>query len=821
MDKRYDHTAHEPTAQQRWEREQTYAPENAQGPLFSIDTPPPTVSGSLHIGHIFSYTQTDIIARYQRLAGHTVFYPFGFDDNGLPTERYVEKKHKVSAHAMGRSEFIKLCQQESAQAEKTFEELWRRMGISADWRECYSTISDRVRALSQESFLRLLSDGLVYRKHEPAPYCTTCRTSVAQAELDDAEKPSTFNDIVFTLKDGTQLIVGTTRPELLSSCVALLYHPDDARYQKLAGKQTTVPVFGFAVPILADEAVQQDKGTGLVMCCTFGDKTDIAWYKKFDLPYKQSIGPDGKFTQETGILSGLKVPQARERILEELKKQGLLKNQKAITHTVNMHERCKKEVEFVALNQWFLNILEHKEKFLELAHQINWHPAYMKARYINWVENLNWDWCLSRQRFYGIPFPVWHCSDCGETLTADLKTLPVDPQETAYPGKTCSACSSSNVVPDTDVMDTWNTSSLTPYICWQLHAKTDLRPLAETVPGSFLPMSMRPQAHDIIRTWAFYTIIKTWFHHRTIPWKDIVISGHVLASGKEKLSKSKNNNALAPEKLLERYPADAIRFWTASGTLGTDITFSEEQLRIGSKLLNKLWNAFRFVQLFVQELDVPTTQPNNLGPVNDWILHRAHATFSRYQTYFADYEFSLALHELEQLFWHDFCDNYLELIKDQLFNRDRYDSATVAATAWAVHTVGLRILQLYAPYLPHVTETIFQELYQQQGVASLHQTQHMQVQTAYEVPESTALVQHILKIVAEVRRLKTEHQLALRTELAQLTVHATDQKMADALQEQEMLLRGVTRAQEVNCTTDVGQTQLVQKGEKYSAEVAV
>ncbi len=557
----YNAKSEEQRIQQRWEAEQTNAMEQYHGQLYSIDTPPPTVSGSLHIGHIFSYTQTDIIARYQRLTGKKVFYPFGFDDNGLPTERFVEKKKEITAFQLGRSAFINVCLEVTADVEKEFERLWRSIGLSVDWSSCYSTISDSTRAISQASFIELYKKGYVYRKYEPALYCTACRTSVAQAELDDAEKPSFFNDIEFArvssshpgrddssaLAHEIPLIVGTTRPELLPACVALLYNPQDTRYQHLAGQKAIVPLFGQEVPILADEQVQIDKGTGLVMVCTFGDKTDIAWVKKFNLPYRAVVGLDGKWTQEAGFLAGLKAEAARTAVLEKLKDLGLLKGQKPIMHAVNVHERCKREIEFMPLKQWFVNILDHKQKFIELANQINWYPAFMKSRYIDWVQHLGWDWCISRQRFFGIPFPVWYCDSCNEVILAEAHQLPVDPQE-SIPAA-CTKCGSKELSPDRDVMDTWNTSSLTPYICADLYNKKtgkktiqnpDILRQAQDERG-FVPMTMRPQAHDIIRTWAFDTIVKVWMHQETIPWSNIIISGHVLADSKEKLSKSKGN----------------------------------------------------------------------------------------------------------------------------------------------------------------------------------------------------------------------------------------------------------------------------------------
>lgn len=554
MEKKYDHGAAEAQMQQLWTQEKTYAYRNTGAPVYSIDTPPPTVSGALHIGHIFSYTQTDIIARYKRLCGFSIFYPFGFDDNGLPTERFVEKKTGIVGHQVGRSEFIKLCLAETVEVEKKFEDLWKRIGLSVDWTKCYSTIDEMSRRISQASFLELYTKGYVYRRDEPALYCTACRTSVAQAELDDAEQPSQFYDIQFTAADGTPLVVATTRPELLPSCVAMFYHPNDQRYQHLKGAMARVPLFGFEVPILADEAVVMEKGTGLVMCCTFGDKTDIAWYKKYNLPYKPSLGRDGRWLPSTGILAGLKVLQAREAVVVALKEAGLLLNQRAITHAVSIHERCKQSIEFLVLKQWFLKLLPYKQELLTVADKINWYPAYMKARYKNWVENINWDWCLSRQRFYGIPFPAWHCLDCDEVILARKEQLPVDPQEVG--AIACSSCKSMNVVPDTDVMDTWNTSSLTPYICKALQENaTSPEQQVKLFESAYTPMSMRPQAHDIIRTWAFYTIAKTWMHHKEMPWQDIVISGHVLSGEKEKISKSQGNSPLQPENLMKNYAA--------------------------------------------------------------------------------------------------------------------------------------------------------------------------------------------------------------------------------------------------------------------------
>jgi len=807
FDKKYDHLLCEKQAQELWAEKKLFL--TPPSPTYRVDTPPPTVSGSLHIGHIFSYTQTDIIVRYKRLMGESVFYPMGFDDNGLPTERFVEKKNDIQAHTLSRTDFINLCLKETASVEEKFKLLWQKIGLSIDWDKTYSTISDSSRAVSQASFLQLYRDGFVYRKEDPALYCTACRTTVAQAELDDASKQTLFYDVAFTGPDNKKLIISTTRPELLYSCGALLYHPSDKRYQYLAGVQVQVPVYGHMVPVYADDMVDQEKGTGLVMCCTFGDKTDILWFKKHKLPLKLSLGHDGKWLPETGVLAGLRCVQAREKIVQLLTEQGVLLKQIPLTHSVNVHERCKREIEYLILPQWFLKIIDYKQDFLDLADQINWYPSFMKARYKNWVENISWDWCLSRQRFYGIPFPVWHCNECKELLLATNAQLPVDPRETSYQG-TCTRCGSSDIRPDTDVMDTWNTSSLSPFICFdQVKKEEEISVFDAPDLKEFIPMSIRPQAHDIIRTWAFYTIVKSWFHTKTVPWRDIVISGHVLSGEKEKISKSRGNTPQDPDVLLQRYPADAIRYWTASGTLGHDMAFSETQLAIGQKLLIKLWNAFRFAEPYCEQFD--GTKPEKLGSLNEWLLDKSSRCFDRYTTYFAQHEFSLALDSVEKFFWHDYCDTYIELVKDQLMNPDLYKPEEVQATRWTLYHVGLRLLQLYSPFVPHITETLFGLMYQKrEGKDSLYCTRYNEYQQKYEYGESVAIIEDIIRLVGCVRKLKTEQQLSLKTELAELEIVCADKVREQKIREHEQLLKGATAAQKIMCVmSSEGEQKLV------------
>ncbi len=784
MDKVYDYLKYEQEARALWQRENSNSfQENSEKLVYSIDTPPPTVSGTLHIGHVFSYTHADLIARYKRMQGYNVFYPMGYDDNGLPTERFVEKKNNIKAHLMKRGDFIALCLKETHEVEKLFEQLWQKMGLSIDWSRTYSTIAENVRGLSQRSFIELHQKGFAYRKNEPALYCTSCRTSVAQAELDSTEVTTTFNNLIFETEDKQQVIIATTRPELLPACVAVFYHPTDARYQHLAGKNLITPVFGKLVSVLPDEKVNPEKGSGLVMCCTFGDQTDVYWYKMHKLPFVQVVGFDGTWTADGGSLEGLKVHEARKRVLELLKDANKLIDQKQIVHAVSVHERCKQEIEYLVLSQWFIDILKHKDEFLEAADRIVWRPEHMKMRYRDWVQNLHWDWGISRQRFFGIPFPVWYCSDCNAVMMADVKDLPIDPQEQSYPGGACTNCLSTSLVPESDVMDTWNTSALTPQISAELLSNNKVS----------LPMSLRPQAHDIIRTWAFDTIVKALYHNKTIPWEAIMMSGHVLA-GKEKISKSKGNEKITPEVLLQTYPADVIRFWAASGKLGTDTAFSENQLKIGHKLVTKLWNAFRFFQEHLQDFK-PTQKPTVFLHLNEWVLHELNKTIVTYKKQFDDYDYSHALEAVEQFFWQIFCDNYLELVKDQFFNPDKYSEQERYATQYTLYEVGFALLQLYAPFLPHITETLYQNMFKEiERSASLHQTQLDAKRWSYQFPESITVVTQILAIVDQVRKLKSESHVSLKTELQELVIATDNAQLCTDLEQHQALLTGITKS---------------------------
>lgn len=559
MDQKYDFHKTENSLELFWAEQEIYRYQSGDKnriprKIFSIDTPPPTVSGSLHIGHVFSYTQAEMIARFKRMQGYDVFYPFGFDDNGLPTERLVERDEGIRANMLPESEFRAKCLAAIEKYEEEFQNLWKRLGFSVDWSLAYQTISDLSRKISQRSFIELAKKGKAYMKESPVLWCTECGTSIAQAELETKECETAFNYLNFETPLGS-LAVATTRPELLAGCVCILVHPEDGGMQQYIGRTARVPLYEFEIPILSDDTVSIDKGTGAVMCATYGDSTDVAWCQRHNLAYKRVILPDGTIDPHVALIGGMAVKAARAHMIKLLREGGYLASQETIRHMVSVHERCGTDVELLPSKQWYIDVLTDRERYLEAADEIRWHPAHMKNRYRSWVENLKWDWCISRQRYFGVPFPVWYCRACGRPAFADEDMLPVNPAE-SRPASAC-ACGCDEFLPERAVLDTWATSSVSTLINARYGEQDDRS-------DELLPMGMRSQAHEIIRTWAFYSIVKSLYHTGRIPWKDIMISGYVLAKPGEKISKSRRNGADSPMALIERHSADAVRYWAAN-----------------------------------------------------------------------------------------------------------------------------------------------------------------------------------------------------------------------------------------------------------------
>ncbi len=784
MEKKYPWERAEREMQNLWDELGVYRfPEESAKEIFSIDTPPPTVSGSLHIGHIFSYTQAEMIARFQRMQGYRVFYPFGFDDNGLPSERLVEKELGIRARDWNRGEFTQCCRQITSRYEGEFKQLWKSLGFSVDWSLQYQTISPLVSKISQRSFLELVRMKKAYCRKAPVLWCTECQTSIAQAELDSKEIGSSFHYLPF-VSNQTVIKVATTRPELLYGCVCLFVHPDDPRYFHLAGKKAKVPLYGFEIPILADRKVDPQKGTGAVMCATFGDSTDAEWFEEYQLPYRKIICPDGRIAESVPELGGLTVTEARKKIVHLLKEKGLLLRSEEIRHYVAVHERCGTEVEIIPSRQWYIDILTNQEQFYQAADEISWYPPAMKTRYQAWVKNLKWDWCISRQRYFGIPIPVWYCRECGKPVFAREQQLPVNPLESEYQGK-CSNCGCEKFEPESAVLDTWATSSLTP----QINARYGEEAQREYL----LPMSMRTQAHEIIRTWAFYTIVKSLYHTGEIPWKDIMICGYVLAKKGEKLSKSKDNSVLSPQELIKCHSADALRYWAANARLGTDTFFSEEELSISHRFLTKLWNAARFA---VSRLDswIPF-RLEKLLPIDLWIIERTNQTIREAAEYLKHYEIGLARHAIDELFWKDFCDYYIEIAKERLYQPEFHGESETNSAKYALFFSFLQILKLYAPFVPHITEYIYQQFYRKfEKTDSIHQT-------VWNKPEAEnqKLLQfgEILKErIAQMRKWKSERGLSLGAPM-DCFIAEIPAEMAEWFQKSELDLKSCSKAREV------------------------
>ena len=740
-----------------WEKEGIFKfnPKTAKR-IYKIDTPPPTVSGEMHIGHACSYSQQDFIARYKRMTGFEVFYPFGTDDNGLPTERLVEKRKNIKAKDMPREEFIKLCLEFLKEERPKFVQDWKNIGVSCDFSLDYSTIDAHSRKIAQWSFLDLNKKGRTYRKDAPAMWCPECKTGLAQFELQDKEIDTMFNDIVF--KVGKEdLVIATTRPEFLPACVAIFYHPSDKRYQKYKGKKAKVPLFDFEVPILGDERANPEKGTGIVMCCTFGDQTDMEWQKAHNLPIKTAITEDGKMSELAGKYKGFPIKGARKAILADLKEANLLLAQKPIKHIVNVHERCGTEVEFIKSKQWFVKYLDLKDKMLEWGTKLNWHPEFMKHRYDNWVKGLQWDWLISNQRYFGVAFPVWYCKKCSETILADESQLPVEPSKDKPKIKECPKCKCKEFIPEIDVLNTWFTSSMTPWIGIQLADKESKKKL--------FPMDLRPQSHDIISFWLFNTVVKSNLHFNKNPWSDVMLSGFITLNG-EKMSKSKGNTIL-PQEVMDKYGADAIRYWASSSKLGEDMDYQEKDVITGKKFITKILNATNFVFMNLKyQKEMP-----KLCEVDRIFLTRLNNLIKTSTEAFEDFNYSKAKLETDSFFFWAFADNYLEIIKNRVYNGTDEEKASAYYTLYQTLLV---LLKLFAPFTPYITEEIYQTHFaKHEKNKSVHLESWPAQLKIKESKSDEEVWNKLLEVIKLVRQAKSEAKTSMKTEVS-LTLPKAD-----------------------------------------------
>jgi valyl-tRNA synthetase len=764
-----------------WNNNQTYKfkSNKAKKKIYSIDTPPPYISGKMHIGHAFSYSQQDFIARYRRMKEGQVFYPFGTDDNGLPTERFIEKLKGVKSKEMGRAEFIKLCIKTLEEVTPDCVQDFKDLGISADYDLKYSTIDEHSQKVSQKSFLELLKKGEAYHKEFPTIWCCECQTAVAQAELEDKELPSKFSTLKFKVKEtGKDLLIATTRPELLGACVAVFINPKDERVSELKDKTAIVPLFKNEVPILEDESAQLDKGTGLLMICSYGDKFDVEAIARHNLSPRVIFDKTGKLTNER--YNGLSIKAARKETLKDLAEEELIVEQKEIKHSVNVHDKCGSEIEFIPTKQWFIKVLDKKEELIKRGKKIVWRPEYMYKRYENWVLGLDWDWNISRNRHFGVPIPVWECEECGEIITPEEKELPVDPIEIK---KNCPKCKK-EAKAETMVLDTWATSSLTPQITESL----------ENADGKIkIPFSLRPQGHDIIRTWAFYTIVKALLHENNIPWSDIMISGNVSMNG-EKMSKSKGN-VVDPRLIMENHGADALRFWAAGSKLGEDLDYQEKDLLNGKKFITKLWNATKFVFMGLQDFD--GKKPEKFERIDELFLDKLNSLVKSCTESFENYEYSRVKMDVEKFFWQSFCDNYLEIVKNRIYNAegDKKKSAQ-----YALYTSLLTILKLIAPIMPFITEEIYQAYFKKtEKDESIHISEWPKFDKevvsvhASVSPDGQNELDIFYEILTAIRQEKSKAQKSMKAEIILTIEKEKMKKIEDILED----LKAVACAKEI------------------------
>jgi valyl-tRNA synthetase len=831
LPKTYNHTEIESRWKEYWEDMQLHAwdPKRPRSETFVVDTPPPTVSGSLHVGHVFSYTHTDVIARFQRMLGKNIFYPMGWDDNGLPTERRVQNKFGItcnpklsydpawapkekadkdnSREEISRRNFIEACSLVTTEDEAAFENLWRQLGLSIDWKQQYATIDAHCRKISQISFLDLVEKNLVYNLDAPVMWDTTFQTGLAQADLEDRVIPGAFHDIRFTMSEQSEsngeFVISTTRPELLAACIAVVAHPSDERYKKLFGKFAITPLFENKVPILAAEHADPEKGTGILMVCTFGDGMDVEWWKSSGLPIKQIVAPNGRLlpidfskepfnsqsveraTKAWSQLQGLKTDAAKKKIAELLAEEGsavggkgvaLVGEPKKIEHAVKFYEKGDKPVEFLTTRQWFVRLLEHKKELVAQGEKISWHPEHMKSRYTNWVDGLAHDWCISRQRYFGVSFPVWYKIDAvGRTdyaapIYAKREQLPIDPLSDLPQGYTESQRDQPNgFTGDPDVMDTWATSALTPQLMsyWTQNEERHEK---------LFPMDIRPQSHEIIRTWAFYTIAKAWMHSGEIPWKNVIISGWILDPDRKKMSKSKGN-VVTPGHLLEQYSSDGVRYWAARARMGVDTAFDEKVFKSGQKLVLKLFNAGKFVHTLGEDFSgdplSAVTVPLDLSLIQEMktVVESATAAMNEFQ-------FASALQTAEFMFW-KFCDNYLELVKGRAYNSiDEAEKRSAKGTLlWSLKT----FLKLFAPVLPYVTEEIWSWRFAGENTSkSIHTERWPSVEELQGL--ATENYQGLLEVAAAaisgIYSQKTLNQKSLGTPLISATVKGIKEDLA-------------------------------------------
>ncbi len=779
-------------------------------PRYIIDTPPPYPTGSIHIGHVLNWLYMDLIARWKRMNGYSVLFPQGWDCHGLPTEVKVEEIHDIKKNDVSREEFRKMCIELTRENIQGMKRQMQRMGYCQDWSREYVTMTPEYQEKTQTSFLQMYHDGLIYRDVHPVNWCPRCETAIAFAEVEYQENETFLNYLEFPASnDESGVPIATTRPELLAACVAVVVHPDDERYQHLAGQKVKVPLFDREVEIITDQEVDPQFGTGAVMICTFGDKTDVTWVNRYNLDIIEAINEQGIMQKVSGKYCGMTLEECKKLIVEDLEKEGFLTKKEKVDQNVGQCWRCKTPIEILVKKQWFVAVKQLNPQIIETAQAMEWMPEHMKTRLLNWTGSMDWDWCISRQRIFATPIPVWYCKSCGKVMLPSKEELPIDPTQT-QPSNPCQ-CGATDFAPEVDVLDTWMDSSITPLVIagWPLPEYKEL-----------FPSSIRQQGHDIIRTWAFYTILRSLALTGKAPFENVVVNGMVFGEDGHKMSKSRGN-VIIPEEVVEEYGADALRLWAANSVPGSDVPFAWKDVQHGYKFLRKFWNAFRFVNMhlagYQQENDENII--NSLKPLDKWILSVLNHLVGEVTQAMEEYNFAHARNSIQSYIWHDFCDEYIEAVKYRLYTDD--ESQSKQAALYTLKTVISTSLRLLSPFTPHFTEEInyYLENNSQTGSAkeddnnqsrsvksdnptykSIHLEMWPKVQENLLDVSFEAVGQVGVDVISQLRRFKASKKMPLNTPLKKATIYTSSEEVYNYLDLLESDIKGTMRIENVVIT---------------------
>ncbi len=808
----YDHKK-ERYWQDKWQDKLLYKfTGDGNRPKYIIDTPPPYPTGSIHMGHVLNWLYMDLIARFRRMRGYDVLFPQGWDCHGLPTEVKVEETHNIKKNDVSREEFRKMCIELTQENIKTMKTQMQILGFSQDWSREYVTMTPEYQRKTQLSFLKMYDQGLIYRAVHPVNWCPRCETAIAFAEVEYHENETFLNYLEFPEAEGDgKVLIATTRPELLSACVAVTVHPEDERYQSLASKYLEVPIYNRRVKVVTDEDVDPEFGTGAVMICTFGDKTDVSWVNRYDLDIIEAIDDKGIMKDVSGKYAGCTIQECKEAIIEDLKEEGFLQKQEGVDQNVGLCWRCKTPIEILVKKQWFVAVKKLVDQIQETANEMKWIPEHMKTRLLNWTGSMDWDWCISRQRIFATPIPVWYCQECGKVHLPSPEDLPVDPTQN-QPKEKCE-CGSGDFIAEVDVLDTWMDSSITPLVIagWPSPDFSDL-----------YPSSLRQQGHDIIRTWAFYTILRCKALTGEGPFDEVVVNGMVFGDDGHKMSKSRGN-VIAPEEVIEEYGADALRLWAANSVPGSDVPFAWKDVKYGYKFLRKFWNAFRFINMHIADFKmetVPEDIRDDLKPLDRWVLSKLNRLVDEVTDAMYNYNFAQARNSIQAFIWHVFCDEYIEAVKYRLYtdskdviSKDSEDITSEDITSkdledvysenskgklsskeaaiYTLKTVISTSLKLLSPLTPHFTDEI--SSYLDDNGDSIHQTPWPEVQRSF-IDEGAEDVGEVgVKIIGDIRRFKSASGMPLNTQLKSTTVYTEDKEVYHQLNRLVNDIKGTMR----------------------------